>query len=118
MYAYNRTKHSVTRYSSYFLLFGRNHKLPVDIILREHQEPTNEQPNYNNFIQTWKTRMKEAFKIAEENPKKRTSTDKRKRDLKATLEPLEVGGRVLVRNLTKSGDLAKFAHFGNKRCIE
>ena len=82
---------------------GRNPKLPIDITLSEHQEPTNEQPNYNNFIQTWKTRMKEAFKIAEENPKKRTSTDKRKRDLKATLEPLEVGGRVLVRNLTERG---------------
>ena len=118
MYAYNRTKHSVTRYSSYFLLFGRNHKLPIDIILCEHQEPTNEQPNYNNFIQTWKTRMKEAFKIAEENTKKRTSIDKRQRDLKATLEPLEVGGRVLVRNLKESRDLEKFAHFGNKIYIE
>ena len=65
--------------------------------------------------------MKEAFKIAEkslQNTKKRRSADKRQRDLKATLEPLEVGGRVLVRNLTKSGDLAKFAHFGNKRYIE
>ena len=39
--------------------------------------------------------MKEAFKIAEENTKKRRSADKRQRDLKATLEPLEVRGRVL-----------------------
>ena len=62
--------------------------------------------------------MKETFKIAEENTKKRRSADKRQRYLKATLEPLEVGGRVLVRNLTARGDLVKFAHFGNKRYIE
>ena len=107
MYAYNCTKHSVTGYSPYFLLFGRNPKLSINIKRSEHQEPTNEQPNYNNFIQTWKARMKEAFKIAEENTKKRRSADKRQRDLKATLEPLEVGGRVLVRNLTKRGGPGK-----------
>ena len=48
--------------------------------------------------------MKEAFKIAEkslQNTKKRRSADKRQRDLKATLEPLEVGGRVQLRNLTE-----------------
>ena len=70
MYVYNCTKHNVTGYSPYFLLFGRNPMLPIDIILREHQEPTSEQPNYNNSIQTWKPRMKEAFKIAEENKEK------------------------------------------------
>ena len=43
MYAYNCTKHSVTGYSPYFLLFGRNPKLPIDIILSEHREPSNEQ---------------------------------------------------------------------------
>ena len=52
MYAYNFNKHSVTGYSPYFLLFGRSTtttlyypKLPIDIILNQHQEPTNEQPN-------------------------------------------------------------------------
>ena len=100
-------------------LRGRNPKWPIDITLSEHQEPTNEQPNYNNFIQTWKARMREAFKIAEENTKKNRSADKRQRDLKATLEPLEVGGRVLVRNLTeRGGDPKKVAQSGNKRYIQ
>ena len=87
MYAYNCTKHSVTQYSLYLLLFGRNPKLPIGIILTEHQEQTNEQPNDHSFTQTCKVRVKEAFKIAEENTKKRRSADKRQRDLKATLEP-------------------------------
>ena len=96
MYVYNSTKHSVTEYSPYFVLFRRNLKLSIGIILCEHQEPTNEQLNYHNFIQTWKVQMKEAFKIAEENTKKKRSAYKRLRGLKAALERLEVGGRVLV----------------------
>ena len=64
MHTYKCTKHSVTGYSPYFLLFRRNSKLPIDIIVSEHREPAGEQPNYNNFIQTWKDRMKEAFEIA------------------------------------------------------
>ena len=114
-YAYNCTKHSVTGYSPYFSLFGRNPKLPIDIILSEHQEPSNEQPNYNNFIQTWKARMKEAFKIAKEKTKKRRSADKRQRDLTATLRPLEVEGRVLVRNLTERGGSGKIRSFWEKK---
>ena len=86
MYAYNCTKHSVTRYSLCFLLFGRNPKLPIGIILSEHQEQTNEQPNYHNFIQTCKVQMKEAIKNTEENTKRMRSADKRQRSLKATLE--------------------------------
>ena len=81
--------------------------MPTDIILSEHQEPTNEEPNYNNFIQTWKATMKKAFTIAEENTKKKRSADKRQRDLKATLEPLKVEGSVLARNLTERREPGK-----------
>ena len=59
--------------------------------------------------------MKEAFKIAEENIKKRRSADKRQRDLTATLEPLEVGGRVLVRNLTERGGPGKLCSFWEQK---
>ena len=45
---------------------------------------------------------------------KKKRKDKRQRDLKATLKPLEVGGRVLLRNLIGRGILVKFAHFGSK----
>ena len=115
MYAYNCTKHSVTGYSPYFLLFGRNPKLPIDIILNEHQKPTNEQARYHYFIQTLKVRMKEAFKIAEENAKKRRSADKRQRGIKAILEPLEVVARVLVRHLTKRGGPGKIHSFWEQK---
>ena len=59
--------------------------------------------------------MKEAFKIAEENTKRRRNTDKRQMELTATLEPLEVGGRVLVRNLTESWEPGKIRSFWEQK---
>ena len=59
--------------------------------------------------------MKEAFEITEENTKKRRSADKRQRDLKATLEPLEVGGRVLVRHLTEREGPGKIHSFWEQK---
>ena len=56
--------------------------------------------------------MREAFEIAEENTNKRGSADKRQRGLKAILEPLEIAGRTLVKNLTGRGRHA------NKRYIK
>ena len=77
MYTYDCPKHNVTQYNPYFLLFRSNPKLPIDIILSGHQEVTNERPNYHNFIETWKVRVKKAFKISEKNTKKKRSADKR-----------------------------------------
>ena len=55
--------------------------------------------------------MKEAFKTAEENKNKKRTTHKRQKDLKATLEPLEVGGRPLVRNLIERWGAGKIRTF-------
>ena len=37
IYASNTTKNSIMGYSPYLLLFGKNPKLPIDIMLNEHQ---------------------------------------------------------------------------------
>ena len=57
VYAYNCTRHSVTSISLYYLLFGRNPQLPMDVIINTHKN--------------WSGRMTEAFKIASENTKNR-----------------------------------------------
>ena len=91
-YAYNCTRHSVTGFSPFYLMFGRNPRLPIDFFIENN---TDEQNTPSTYIEKWKSRMKEAFGIAAANTKQRRDIDKRKRDQKARLQPFEVGGRVL-----------------------
>ena len=82
------------------MLFGRKPRLPVDFILKGQQETEEEDQGYNNYSKMWKERMNEAYHIANQNTIGRRHQDKTKKDTKATLQPLEVGDRALVSNLT------------------
>ena len=62
--------------------------------------------------------MKEAFKKTAANTKQRRDMDKRKRDQKARLQPLKMGGRVLVRNLSERGGSGKTKTFLEQRMYE
>ena len=55
--------------------------------------------------------MTEAFKIASENTKNRRHGDKKFKDKRATLAPLKIDGRVLVRNLSERGGPGKLRSF-------
>jgi len=57
LYTYNATPHSSTGYTSYYLLFGREPKLPVDILLGEEQ-PSEDQPNsVHEWLATHQSRL-------------------------------------------------------------
>ena len=99
MFTYNCTRHSVTGYSPFYLMFGRKARLPIDVILDQYRDSKIEYQNTNEYINQQKEWMNEAFKIALKNTKKRRENDKNIKDIKATLKPLEIGSRVLVRNL-------------------
>lgn len=82
------------------MLFGRKPRPPVDIILKRQQEIEEEDQDYSNYSRMWKERMNEAYKITNQNTTGRRQQDKTKKDFKSTLQPLEVGDKVIVRNLT------------------
>ena len=63
------------------------------------------------------SRLKEAFGITVANTNRRRDTGKKRRYQKARFQPLEVGGRVLVRNLNESGP-GNTRHFGNRKYIK
>ena len=59
MIAYNCTRHSVTGYSPFYLMFGRNSRFPIDILL----EVNNHEKEHSclKYVEQWKQRVKKAF---------------------------------------------------------
>ena len=55
----------------------------------------------NKTPMKWKSKRKKAFGITAPNTKQRGNIDKRKRDQKARLQPVEVVGRVKEKGLVK-----------------
>lgn len=88
VHAYNCTTSEATGYSPFYLLFGRNPHLPIDLIFG-----LNEETGCNSL-------------------KKTTARGKTYYDQKRQSSVLSPGDRVLVRNMTERGDQESCAHIG------
>ena len=65
VHAYNATTSRSTGYSPFFLMFGREPRLPVDLLFGEvNQEPSKE--SYRQYVQDWLAGMQRAYQIASE----------------------------------------------------
>ena len=61
--AYNGTHSAVTDYSSYFLLFGRKSRMPVDYLFPTIHDPPH-QTKMEVSVAAMQKRLKEAFALA------------------------------------------------------
>nr|XP_055074659.1 uncharacterized protein LOC129454170 [Misgurnus anguillicaudatus] len=101
VHAYNCTRNDVTGYSPYELMFGRQPRLPLDIafgILND--EP---QQSHSQYVTSLKQRLEESYKLAVENSKKVAERNKKRFDKNVVNSVLEVGDRVLVKNVRLRG---------------
>ena len=94
--AYNGTRSAVTRYSPYYLLFGRKNRMPVDCLF-----PTLcESPHRTKMevsVATMQKRLKEAFEVARHLTYEEATKQRRYYDRRAGAITLQPGDVVMVR---------------------
>ncbi|XP_051981688.1 uncharacterized protein LOC127643136 [Xyrauchen texanus] len=102
VHAYNCTKHETTGFTPYELMFGRQPRLPIDLAFRV---PVNNSRNefHSQYVKTLKTHLQESYELARKNAAKVAARNKTRYDKRVTESSLDVGDRILVRNVRLRG---------------
>ena len=101
-HAYNCTRHETTGYSPYYLMFLQQPRLPIDIILNVDPGKQNTQM-YPALVESMRKRLQHAYDLASSNIKQAQENQKQYFDLKTQGAVLQVGDRVLIRNVAFKG---------------
>lgn len=102
VHAYNCTKHETTGFTPYELMFGRQPRLPIDLVFNV---PLNRchQKSHSQYVQALKTHLQESYQLATKNAAKTAERNKIRFDRHVTESTLDVGDRVLVRSVRLRG---------------
>ncbi|KAJ7998720.1 hypothetical protein DPEC_G00207810 [Dallia pectoralis] len=102
VHTYNCTRSDVTGFTPYELMFGRQPRLPVDLAfglpVKEGQ-----QKSHSQYVKHLKSRLEESYKIATRSAAKVAEKNKTRFDKRVTSSALDIGDRVLVRNVRIRG---------------
>lgn len=102
VHAYNCTRNEVTGFTPYELMFGRKPRLPVDLAYGLPLK-RNQQKSHLQYVQNLRSRLEESYQPASRNAQKVAERNKTRFDRKVTTSGLEIGNRVLVRNVRLHG---------------
>ena len=96
MFAYNATEHPATGYPPFYLVMGRDARLPIDFLLAG-EEPRTDEPD-RECVSEHRRRLQEAFNISRSNTDSDLQGKEAPYDRKAKVDILPAGIRVLVRD--------------------
>ena len=96
MYAYDCTRSNATGFSPYYLLYGRQPLLPIDIEFGVFTPELSEAITYK-YVQELKARLENAFKKSNEFCAKEAVRSKQRFDQTARCSKLVPGDLVLVK---------------------
>ena len=101
-HAYNCTVSKTTGFAPYFLMFGRDPKIPIDL---ELNLPSNrEEVTPRTYVDRLKQKMEWAFEKAQENIQRDMVSRKKYHDKSVTCHDVEVGDLVLLRDKRLKSD--------------
>ncbi len=102
VHAYNCTKHEVTGFTPYELMFGRQPRLPVDLAFGLPYQDT-PHTSHSEYVKHLKSHLEESYSLASHRALKSGERNKIRFDKLVTNSSLEVHDRVLVRNVRLRG---------------
>ena len=115
-HAYNCTVNDATGYSPFYLLYGRNPRLPIDLIF----EPINdkEKKTYTKYVADWKESMREAYRKAAAAAEKSVSKGRKFADRHIRFSVLQSRDRVLTKRMTDKKGNGKIKSYWNDDLFE
>lgn len=102
VHTYNSTIHEAIGYSPFFLLFGHEPTLPVDLLFPKKISNTDKQTP-TGYTEKWREAMQEAYAIAQKNMRKSARRGQDHYNQWPWSSTLKPGDDVLVRNLMPRG---------------
>ena len=103
VHAYNCTRNAATGYSPYFLLFGREPRLPVDVEFELQRGGQKGSPGESSYISQLKRRLQFAYRKAKCMAQKQQARHRGLYNLRCRGATLSVGDLVLVKQTAWKG---------------
>lgn len=100
VHAYNATKSDATGYTPHYLMIGWHPKLPIPFF---EIDSDLEEGDHHTYVQKLRDRMKVAYKLASKEAGGISDKNKNNYDQGVRFSMLEIGDRVLVRNVGLKG---------------
>ena len=101
VHAYNATKHETTGFSPFFLMFGREPTLPIDLVFGLDKDERSR--SLSKYISNLQKRLEEAYRTANTVSDRSQLRQQYYYDQKAKGVGLKVGDRVLVKVVAFDG---------------
>ena len=109
-FAYNSTINKTTGFSPMKLMFGRESRLPIDLVFQVRTEEL-QRKTHEEFVEQWQDSMQQAMDVALKNIRKSAEYNKRYHDRKAKAVEIGVGDMVLVKNVREKGGTGKLKSY-------
>uniref|UniRef100_A0AAR2M6Q9 Gypsy retrotransposon integrase-like protein 1 n=1 Tax=Pygocentrus nattereri TaxID=42514 RepID=A0AAR2M6Q9_PYGNA len=100
VHAYNSTKNDSTGYSPYFLMFGREARLPVDVCFGAEER---EGVSHHRYVEELRQDLQNAYELAAKAASRVHLRNKRGYEKLLRPQVLDTGDRVLLKNLGLKG---------------
>ena len=100
VHAYNATRHTSTNQSPFYLIFGRQARLPIALLFDIESDT---KTSYETYMNKLRDRLKNAYELETTSANKSREKQKENYDVRTRAAIIQVGSRVLVKILEFDG---------------